>query len=91
MANNVVPDQMAPFEPSHLDLLCLHRYMLCSAGLEVPVEKIVDDNLLYIYKVRLIPSCICVRRWCLTVNVHRVHRAQFAIEPCALLQENMPI
>ena len=26
MANSVVPDETALYEPSHLDLHCLHRY-----------------------------------------------------------------
>ena len=27
MASSVDPDEMAHYEPSHLDLHCLHRYM----------------------------------------------------------------
>ena len=34
MANSVVPDAMACYEPSHLDLLCLHRYLSWSAWLK---------------------------------------------------------
>ena len=32
MANNVDPDEMAHYEPSHLDLHCLQRYLSWSAG-----------------------------------------------------------
>ena len=34
MSNSVEPDEMAHDEPSHLDLDCLQRYMLWSAGLK---------------------------------------------------------
>ena len=33
-ANRVDPDEMARYEPSHLDLHCLHRYLFWSAGLK---------------------------------------------------------
>ena len=33
MANSVYPDETALHEPSHLDLLCLYRYLFLSAGL----------------------------------------------------------
>ena len=33
MANSVDPDETALYEPSHLDLLCLHRYLVWSSGL----------------------------------------------------------
>ena len=33
MANRVDPDETARYEPSHLDLHCLHKYMLMYAGL----------------------------------------------------------
>ena len=33
MANSVDPDEMAHYEPSHLDLHCLQRYMYWSAGI----------------------------------------------------------
>ena len=29
MANSVYPDETAHYEPSHLDLHCLHRYHRC--------------------------------------------------------------
>ena len=32
MANSANPDEMARYEPSHLDLYCLQRYMYWSAG-----------------------------------------------------------
>ena len=34
MVNSVDPDEMAPYEPSHLDLHCLQRYLYWSAGME---------------------------------------------------------
>ena len=34
MANSVDPDETARDEPSHLDIHCLHRYLLWSAGLK---------------------------------------------------------
>ena len=35
MANRVDPDEMAHNKPSHLDLHCLQKYQLWSAGLKV--------------------------------------------------------
>ena len=34
MTNSVDPDEMAHYEPSHLDLHCLHRYLFWSTGLK---------------------------------------------------------
>ena len=34
MASRVDPDEMAHYEPSHLDLHCLHRYLFWSTGLK---------------------------------------------------------
>ena len=34
MANSVHPDETARYEPSHLDLHCLQRYMCKSAGMK---------------------------------------------------------
>ena len=34
MANSVGPDETARYEPSHLDLHCLHMYLFWSAGLK---------------------------------------------------------
>ena len=34
MAYSVDPDETALYEPSHLDLHCLHRYPFRSAGLK---------------------------------------------------------
>ena len=34
MANCVDPDEMAHYEPSHLDLHCLQRYLPRSAGMK---------------------------------------------------------
>ena len=34
MANNVDPDEMAQYEPFHLDLHCLHRYLFWSDRLK---------------------------------------------------------
>ena len=33
-ANSVDPDETAHYEPSHLDLHCLHRYQDLSTGLK---------------------------------------------------------
>ena len=34
MANSVDPDEMAHYEPSHLDPRCLHRYLYRSTGIK---------------------------------------------------------
>ena len=34
MANSVHPDEMAHYEPFHLDIHCLHRYLFWSTGLK---------------------------------------------------------
>ena len=34
MTNSVDPDEMARYEPSHLDLYCLLRYLYWPAGLK---------------------------------------------------------
>ena len=34
MANSVDPDETARYEPSHLDLHCLQRYLYWSAGMK---------------------------------------------------------
>ena len=34
MANNVDPDEMAHYEPSHLDLHCLQQYPYWSLGMK---------------------------------------------------------
>ena len=34
MANSVDPDETVPYEPSHQDLHCLHRYRFWSAAAE---------------------------------------------------------
>ena len=34
MANSVDPDEKARYEPSHLDLSCLQRYLYESVGLK---------------------------------------------------------
>ena len=39
MANSVDPDETAQFEPSHLYLYCLQRYMFWCAGLKGYTEK----------------------------------------------------
>ena len=36
MTNSVDPDEMAHYEPSHLDLQCLHRYWFWFAELKGP-------------------------------------------------------
>ena len=35
MTNSLDPDEMAHYEPSHLDLHCLQRYLFWSVGLKV--------------------------------------------------------
>ena len=42
MVNSVDPDEMARYEPSHLDLHCLHRYWLWSAGLKGVASPLVS-------------------------------------------------
>ena len=34
MANSIDPDEMAHYEPSHLDLHCLYRYLYQSTGMK---------------------------------------------------------
>ena len=34
MASSVNPGEMSHYEPSHLDLHCLHRYLYLSIGLK---------------------------------------------------------
>ena len=38
MSNSVDPDETAPYEPSHLNLHCFHKYWFWSAGLKGLVE-----------------------------------------------------
>ena len=58
MINSIDPDETAHYEPSHLDLHCLHRYWFWPAGLKGSMantilyiivsfrqEKCHDDNL----------------------------------------------
>ena len=47
MSNNVDPDEtahMSRYEPSHLDLLCLHMYLFWSAGLNYLKNKQKKKN-----------------------------------------------
>ena len=44
MAKCVDPDKTAHYEPSHLDLHCLHRYWFCSAGLKRFIMKLTDSK-----------------------------------------------
>ena len=34
MANSIDPDETAHYEPFHLDVHCLHRYLFWSTGLK---------------------------------------------------------
>ena len=34
MANNVIPEEMAHYEPFHLDLHCIQKYLSWSTGLQ---------------------------------------------------------
>ena len=48
MANIVDPDETAHYEPSHLDLHCLHRYWFWFAGLNGLISHTkFSDFLLY--------------------------------------------
>ena len=51
MANSVDPDEMAHYEPSHLDLHCLQRYLCWSAGMK-------EVSPLY-YNITVVLLCIC--------------------------------
>ena len=44
MANSVDPDEMAHYEPSHLDPYCLHMYMYRSTGLEGSTVKKMQNS-----------------------------------------------
>ena len=43
IANSVDPDETARYEPSHLDLHCLQRYLYWSAGLKGLNERAVSS------------------------------------------------
>ena len=45
IANSVDPDETARYEPSHLDLHCLHRHLFWSAGL----KGLDNDKTLHFY------------------------------------------
>ena len=51
MANSVHPDETAHYEPSHLDLHCLQRYLCWSAGMK---GLTVDSVFIYIYEFLVI-------------------------------------
>ena len=65
MANSVDPDEMAYYKPSHLDLHCLQRYMVCSAGIKeltlvglefyspINIIKVILSQSLYLTKLFL--------------------------------------
>ena len=42
MTNSVDPDEMAYYEPSHLDLHCLQKYRFWSVGLKGLYNEFVD-------------------------------------------------
>ena len=48
MTNSVDPDETARYEPSHLDIQCLHRYMylFLSAG----VRELMNETDVYVSK-----------------------------------------
>ena len=52
MANSVDPDETAHYEPSHLDLHCLQKYLYWSAGMKALIDHcnffIVIANFMYI-------------------------------------------
>ena len=41
LANSVDPDETAHYEPSHLDLHCLHRHLYQSMGLKGLIVKLL--------------------------------------------------
>ena len=41
LANSVDPDETAHYEPSHLDLHCLHWYLFWSTGLNGLTKQLV--------------------------------------------------
>ena len=43
MANSVDPDKTALYEPSHLNLHCLQRYMYKSAGMKGLTLKLLNE------------------------------------------------
>ena len=54
MANNEDPDETAHYEPSHLDLLCLQKYVSWSTGLKgltlkAPITTAADDSLKFFF------------------------------------------
>ena len=42
MTNNVDPDEMAHYEPSHLDLCCLQKPIIIACGIVRVKAKIID-------------------------------------------------
>ena len=45
MANSAYPDGTARYEPSHLDLHCLQRYMYWSAGMPSVPKRALANSL----------------------------------------------
>ena len=65
MANSVDPDETARYEPSHLDLHFLHRYLFRSVGLK-EVCTVCSGSYVRIRRVNLVRVrarahvCVCV-------------------------------
>ena len=56
MANSEDPDETAHYEPSHLDLLCLQKYVSWSTGLKgltlkVPITTAADNSLKFFFLI----------------------------------------
>ena len=56
MANSVDPDEMAHYEPSHLDLHCMHKHLNWSTGLKRlrGIDSLSEETILV--KIVLPPS-----------------------------------
>ena len=51
MENSVDPDETAHYEPSHLDLHCLHKYLFWSARLKGYVNTLCLDAKMHVLTV----------------------------------------
>ena len=90
MANSVDPDETAHYEPSHLDLHCLHRYWFWSAGLkwfntsfqglDNGSRKIVDNTAVYEKKLQQMSR----KRYC-TITEHSLLYFRYISESRFLL------
>ena len=44
MSNSIDPDEMAHYEPSHLDLRCLQMPIIIACGSEIVKEETIWDS-----------------------------------------------